>query len=158
MDGKLLTLKHSGVANGFSKAQLRALARLADLVELSPRQALTRAGTRRTGCYLLLSGCVVTETCDTVWLTSQAGTFVGLAETLAGSGASADTVALTTVRALVFTPGAIRAALRALDALCHAALTQLATESLDRRRGASQVAWVPAKARGAGTGRPQPGP
>jgi CRP-like cAMP-binding protein len=126
MDGKVAALASVVPFVSCSPAQLRRLARTTELVDLRPRQTLSRAGTRNGGCYLLLDGALVTTTANSSWLVSTPGGFVGLAETVAGAPTIGDTVAVRPSTVVAFSPPALTSTLSWLPALHRHALGQLA--------------------------------
>jgi CRP-like cAMP-binding protein len=142
VDGKITTLVATGLFDGWTARELRTLARSADLVEVSTGETLVCAGTWRTGCHILLSGAVLTTTAEGSSLTSAAGTFIGLAETLANVAARGDTVAMSPSTLLAFSPASFATALEAVQPLRRSALAELATSRVQPRRATARVAWA----------------
>jgi CRP-like cAMP-binding protein len=87
VDGKVASLASMRLFEDWTPAELRRLARAADLVDVSAGETLVRTGAWHAGCYVLVSGAVATTTPDGSRLITAAGEFVGLAETLASVAA-----------------------------------------------------------------------
>jgi CRP-like cAMP-binding protein len=138
MDGKVASLSAMRLFDSWTLAELRRLAKAADVVDVPAGTMLVRAGAWHAGCYVLLAGAVVTTTVDGVRLTASAGDFVGLAETLAGVAAEGETVALRTSQMLAFTTNGFVSALETIRPLRRFAFTQLATAQLAPARTSAQ--------------------
>lgn len=145
MDGKVASLAEMHVFGGWTSTELRRLARVADLVDVDAGETLVRTGARRGGCYMLLSGAVVTTTPEGSRLITVAGEFVGLPETLAGVAAQGDSVTMRTSTVLSFTTNTFFVALDEIQSLRKLALEELALAQVAPRR-ASPVAPVLAAA------------
>lgn len=145
MDGKVASLSAMRVFDGWTSTELRRLARAADLVDVDAGETLVRTGAWHAGCYVLLSGAVVTTTPDGSRLITATGEFVGLPETLADVTAQGDTVAMRASTVMAFTTNGFFAALDDIPSLRQLALRQLAITQVAPRR-AKPVAPVMALA------------
>jgi len=97
-------------------------------------ETLVHDGAWHAGCYLLLTGAVVTTTGEGPRLITIAGEFVGLPETLADVAAHGDTVTMRASRLLVFSTSAFRCALDSITSLRRLALRQLAIVQVASRQ------------------------
>ena len=136
MDGKVASLTAMRVFDGWTSTEVRRLARVADLVDVDAGEALVRTGAWHAGCYILLSGAVVTTTPDGSRLITAAGEFIGLPETLAAVTAQGDTVAMRSSTVLAFTAKAFFVALDEIPSLRKLAMEELAVAQVGPRRGA----------------------
>lgn len=134
MDGKVASLVAMRVFDGWTSAEVRRLARAADLVDVDAGETLVRAGAWHAGCYILLSGAVATTTPDGARLITAAGEFVGLPETLAGVAAQGDSVAMRASTVLAFTAKAFFVALDEIQSLRKLALEELAVAQVAPRQ------------------------
>lgn len=134
MDGKVASLASMRLFDGWTLTEMRRLAKAADLVDLSPGESLVRDGAWHAGCFVLLSGAVVTTTADGTRLTSGVGEFIGLAETVADVAALGETVALRTSTVLAFSANGFVAALEGIGALRRLALATMAAAQVAPRR------------------------
>ena len=134
MDGKVASLASMRLFDGWTLAELRRLARAADVVDLAPGETLVRDGAWHAGCYVLLSGAIVTTTAAGARLTCGVGEFVGLAETVADVRAQGETVALRASTVLAFSANGFAAALDEIGALRRLALTTMAVAQVAPRR------------------------
>ena len=146
MDGKVASLAAMRVFDGWMSAELRRLARAADLVDVGPDEPLVRSGAWHAGCYVLLSGAVVTTTPDGSRLIATEGEFVGLPETLADVAAQGDTVSMRASRLLAFTTRGFLTAIEQIPSLRQLAMLQLAVAQVVPRQStplARQLALAP---------------
>jgi CRP-like cAMP-binding protein len=134
MDGKVATFATMPLFHGWSLTELRQLAKVADKVDLAIGERLIRAGAWRAGCYVLLSGAVVTTTDEGSRLIATTGEFVGLPETLANAAARGESVALRESTVLAFTFKEFATALDDIRSLRQLALQELAVAQLAPRR------------------------
>lgn len=134
MDGKVASLSAMRVFDGWTSTELRRLARVADLVAVDAGETLVRTGAWHAGCYILLSGAVVTTTPDGSRLITAAGEFVGLPETLAGVVAQGDSVTMRASTVLAFTVKAFFVALDEIQSLRKLALEELAVAQVAPRQ------------------------
>ena len=134
MDGKVAELATMPLFQGWSQTELRKLAKSADVVDVAPGTLLVHAGSWRTGCYVLLSGAVVTTDDDGSRLIAATGEFVGLVEMLTGTAARGESVALRASTVLAFTTKGFAGALEDIRSLRHLALNKLALAQLAPRR------------------------
>lgn len=141
MDGKVASLTTMRMFDGWTSTELRRLGRVADLVDVDAGETLVRTGAWHAGCYILLSGAVVTTTPDGSRLITATGEFVGLPETLAGVAAQGDSVTMRASTVLAFTAKAFCLALDEIQSLRKLALEELAVAQVAPRQ-ASPVAPV----------------
>ena len=134
MDGKVASLTAMRAFDGWTSTELRRLARAADLVDVDAGETLVRTGAWHAGCYILLTGAVVTTTPDGARLITAAGEFVGLPETLAGVAAQGDSVAMRASTVLAFTAKALFVALDEIPSLRKLALEELAVAQVAPRQ------------------------
>lgn len=148
MDGKVASLASMRLFDGWTLGELRRLARVADLVDLSPGETLVRDGAWHGGCYLLLAGAVVTTTTDDTRLTCGAGEFVGLVETVADVAAQGETVALRESTVLAFSANSFVAALDEIPSLGRLALRVAVARTTVSRNGGRLAGGLAAVASG----------
>jgi len=134
MDGKVASFATMPLFHGWSLTELRQLAKTADTVDLATGATLIRAGAWRAGCYVLLSGAVVTTTGEGARLIAATGEFVGLPEALTNAPAQGESVALRTSTVLAFTSKGFAGALEDIRSLRQLALQELAVAQLAPRR------------------------
>lgn len=134
MDGKVASLTAMRVFDGWTSTELRRLARAADVVDIAAGETLVRTGAWHAGCYVLVSGAVVTTTTDGSRLITAAGEFVGLPETLADVTAQGDTVAMRASTVLAFTTNGFFVALDEIPSLRQLAMRELAVAQVAPRR------------------------
>jgi CRP-like cAMP-binding protein len=137
VDGKVASLTAMRVFDGWSSTELRRLARAADLVDVDAGETIVRTGAWHAGCYLHLSGAVVTTTADGSRLITAAGEFVGLPETLAGVAAQGEAVTMRASTVLAFTAQAFFLALDEISSLRKLALQELAAAQVAPRQARS---------------------
>jgi CRP-like cAMP-binding protein len=133
VDGKVASLTAMRVFDGWTSTEVRRLARAADLVDVGAGEKLVRTGAWHAGCYLLLSGALVTTTPEGSRLITAAGEFVGLPETLTGVTARGDSVAMRASTVLAFTAQAFFVAVDEIRSLRTLALQELAVAQVAPR-------------------------
>ena len=100
-DAKIERLQKVPILEGCTRQQLRAVARIAEVVEVPAGRPLTRAGEPGTEFYLILDGAVRVEVSAKKQLRLSPGDFFGEMSLLDGGPRSATVVAETPLRLLM---------------------------------------------------------